>query len=184
MTEISQPAQRSGLAAGIIAGLVAAIVGAGLYALFIRITEWEMTLATIAIGLLVGVAMMAVRPASPALPALAAIIALLGAAAGTIAGYVAVTVKVVEAAGRSVTYGQAFQFVTDNISEVVQIRTILYWAVGAVVAFTFVSRRVRAARPQLPVTDPSAAPTPPGSLFQPQPQSQPQPMPQQDHTNP
>jgi len=167
MTEISRPAPRGGVAAGTIAGFVAALVGAGLYALFIEITEWEMPLATIIIGLLVGGATALVRPRSRALPAIAALEAVLGGALGTLAGYVIITYKLFDGMGKSITYGKAISLINDHLGNVIGIRTILYWAVGAVVAFGFVGARVRAAHKPAHAAEPAPPADPPGSLFQP-----------------
>ncbi|MBO3748629.1 hypothetical protein J5X84_21340 [Streptosporangiaceae bacterium NEAU-GS5] len=168
MSEISQPARKSGLVAGSLAGFVAAIVGAALYALFIKVTQWQMPLATIIIGLLVAGAIMAVRPTSRLLPISAALLAIVGGALGTIGGYVLVTVQAVQAIGRSVSYGEAFGLVNDHLDQVVTVRAMLYWAAGAVVAFGSVSWRIRGNRSQAAASAPLAEdPLPPGSLFQP-----------------
>ncbi|GII32029.1 hypothetical protein [Planotetraspora mira] len=139
------PAQKSGLVPGIVAGLVAAVLGAGLYAVIIDVTAREFSYGTIGIAILVGFAMMAVKPAHPALPAIAAVIALAGGVIGTFAGDVALAVKMATEVGLTLSYGQAFTLVWDNIGELVDIITVLIWAVGASAGFSFVNARVKSA---------------------------------------
>jgi hypothetical protein len=150
------PAQKSGLVPGLVVGLVAAVIGAGLYAVIINVTQREFSLATIAIGVLVGFAMMAVKPAHPALPAIAGVIALAGGIIGTFAGDVALAVKVAGEEGITLSYGDALTLIINNIGEFVDILTVLFWAIGAYAGFSFVNTRVKAALHSAgPATEPA-----------------------------
>ncbi|MEZ0071207.1 hypothetical protein [Planotetraspora sp. GP83] len=160
----SPEARRSGLVPGILAGLAAALVGAGLYAVIIDLTEWELGIATIGIGVLVGLAIMAVKPTSPVLPALAAVISLAGAALGTIAGDVALIVKIAGDQGLQMSYGDAFGFVRNGLGEFIDIKTVLIWAVGAAAAFSFVNKRVKASAESASLPQEAGAPQPVADL--------------------
>jgi hypothetical protein len=162
MYENSPAQQKNGLVPGIVAGFVAAVVGAALYALFVDLSGYEFGAATIGIGALVGLAMMAVKPTSPVLPVIAAIFSFAGAALGIVVEDVVVLVRTAESLGTPIGYGEAFTIVTDHFSELVDIKSILIWAIGAAFGFTFVNRRVMAAQrsattaPSAPVTIPEA----------------------------
>ncbi|MFC4061959.1 hypothetical protein ACFOWE_26965 [Planomonospora corallina] len=143
------PRPRSGLVPGIAAGLVTAVVGAAAYGAVIGITEYEIGIAAIGVGVLVGLAMMAVRPTSPVLPALAALFSFAGAALGTFTGAVILEVKL----GAASSYGEAVTKMTDSFPEYLREdpKTLLFWAIAAAAGFSFVNKRVKAAREALAV---------------------------------
>ncbi|WP_068924172.1 hypothetical protein [Planobispora rosea] len=142
------PQPRSGLVPGIVVGLLAAVLGAAAYGAFITVTELELGLVAVGVGVLVGLAMMAVKPTSPVLPALAALFSLAGAALGTFLGGVGLVVK---AAGDTVSYGQAVSLVAEVFPEAIQEdpKTLLFWVIAAAAGFAFVNKRVKAAREAL-----------------------------------
>ena len=143
MNEIS-PAPKSGLVPGIVVGLVAAIVGAAIYAVIMDVTGYEFSLATIGIGVIVGLAIMAVKPTSPVLPLIAGVYSLAGAVAGTVAGDIALLVKTAEEQGGRIGYVDAYTIVIQHFSELIDFKTVLIWAAGTFFGFTFVNRRVDA----------------------------------------
>ncbi|GAA2806659.1 hypothetical protein [Nonomuraea dietziae] len=164
--------QKSGLVPGILMGLAAMLVGAAVYGAVIGITEYELGLAAILIGVLVGLGMMAVKPSSPVLPPLAALFALVGTALGTAVGGTVLAVKYAQAEGSEVSYLDAFSTVTAMMPDLLgeDPKTLLFWAISAFAGYSFVSKRVKAARqaqpePMEPVPAPQHQPE--GSLFTP-----------------
>nr|BFE80370.1 hypothetical protein GCM10020093_029710 [Planobispora longispora] len=118
---------------GIVVGLLAAVLGAAAYGAFITVTELELGLIAIGVGILVGLAMMAVKPTSPVLPALAAVFSLAGAALGTFLGGVG---SVVKATGGTLSYGQAVSLVADIFPTAIEEdpKTLLFWALAGAAA--------------------------------------------------
>lgn len=78
----NDPHLANGLLPGILTGLLATVAGAAGYGALIAFSGYEIGFAAIGVGLLVGLAMIAVRPTSPVLPPLAAFFSLVGAALG------------------------------------------------------------------------------------------------------
>ncbi|MEU4406799.1 hypothetical protein AB0F88_19950 [Streptosporangium sp. NPDC023963] len=139
----NDPHLANGLLPGIIAGLLATVAGAAAYGALIAFSGYEIGFAAIGVGLLVGLAMIAVRPTSPVLPPLAAFLSLAGAALGQIAGAVIVWVRL---SGED--YGSAVVRVLDAFPEALGSDPValLFWVVAAYAGFSFVNRRVKAAR--------------------------------------
>ncbi|MER6178812.1 hypothetical protein [Streptosporangium sp. NPDC001681] len=139
----NDPHLANGLLPGIFTGLGATVVGAAAYGALIGFSGYEIGFAAIGVGLLVGLAMMAVRPTSPVLPPLAALFSLIGAALGQVAGYVIIWVR---ASGDD--YGSALTQVLNTFPEDLRRdpKSLLFWAIAAYAGFGFVSRRVKAAR--------------------------------------
>ncbi|MBG0832854.1 hypothetical protein HS041_34715 [Planomonospora sp. ID67723] len=133
---------------GIVVGLLAAVLGAAAYGAFIFVTEIELGLAAIGVGVLVGLAMMAVKPSSPVLPALAALFSLAGAALGTFIGAVGLLVKF---NGGAPAYGDAVRVVAEVFPDAVteDPKTLLFWVIAGAAGFSFVNKRVKAAREAL-----------------------------------
>lgn len=142
MTE-NDPHLGNGLLPGIITGLLATVAGAAAYGALIAFSGYEIGFAAIGVGLLVGLAMIAVRPTSPVLPPLAAFLSLAGAALGQIAGAVIVWVRL---SGED--YGPAAAQVLDAFPDAIRSdpMSLLFWVVAAYAGFGFVNRRVKAAR--------------------------------------
>ncbi|MEW9528847.1 hypothetical protein [Microbispora sp. NPDC049125] len=154
----NSPSPKDGLVPGIIVGLVVAVLGAGLYAAFIDVTGYELSIATIGIGVLVGLAIMAFKPTSPVLPAIAGIYSFAGAVLGTIAGDVALLVKTAEEQGATLSYGDAFTLLSNHFSEIVDFKSVIIWVVGAAFGFSFVNKRVKAAQQSAAPAQATSAP--------------------------
>ncbi|MCG5215067.1 hypothetical protein [Streptosporangium sp. KLBMP 9127] len=139
--EIAPP--RTGLIPGIVAGLVAALVGAAAYGTLIAVTEAQIGIAAVGVGVVVGLAVTAVKPTSPVLPALAALFALIACALGQIGGLTALYMK----ATNDDDYVRSFTQTVNLFGEIVgeDPMTLLFWAISAFAGFGFVNRRVKAA---------------------------------------
>ncbi|MEU8381034.1 hypothetical protein [Streptosporangium sp. NPDC048865] len=139
----NDPHLANGLLPGILIGLLATVAGAAAYGALIAFSGYEIGFAAVGVGLLVGLAMVAVRPTSPVLPPLAAFFSLAGAALGQIAGAVIVWVRL---SGED--YGAATVRVLDGFPDAVRSAplSLLFWVVAAYAGFGFVNRRVRGAR--------------------------------------
>ncbi|WP_440066010.1 hypothetical protein [Streptosporangium sp. OZ121] len=139
----NDPHLANGLLPGIVAGLLATVAGAAAYGALIAFSGYEIGFAAVGVGLLVGLAMIAVRPTSPVLPPLAAFLSLAGAALGQIAGAVIVWVRL---SGED--YGSAVVRVLDAFPDAIRSApmALLFWVVAAYAGFGFVNRRVKAAR--------------------------------------
>ncbi|MFF3439416.1 hypothetical protein [Streptosporangium sp. NPDC002721] len=139
----NDPHLANGLLPGVLIGLVATVAGAAAYGALIAFSGYEIGFAAVGVGLLVGLAMIAVRPTSPVLPPLAAFLSLAGAALGQIAGAVIVWVGV---SGEG--YGPAVVRVLDAFPDALRNdpMSLLFWAVAAYAGFSFVNRRVKNAR--------------------------------------
>ena len=99
----NDPHSTDRLSPGVIAGLVAMVVGAAAYGAVPRLQRLRTRhTPRVGVGVLVGPAMIAVRPTSRMLPALAAFFSLAGAVLGQITGD---TVRWAQASG--VDYGTA-----------------------------------------------------------------------------
>ncbi|WP_431898190.1 hypothetical protein [Nonomuraea sp. bgisy101] len=160
--------QKSGLVPGILIGLVAMLVGAGVHGAVIGVTEYNLGIVAVLVGMLVGLGMTAVKPSSAVLPSLAALFGLVGAALGTTIGVIALTVKDAPGTG----YVTAARTVVTQFDRVIQADPVvaLFWVISAVAAFAFVNKRVkavRAARAEAVQTPPAAAPQEPVDLFTP-----------------
>jgi hypothetical protein len=139
--------------------LVAAVAGAAIYAVIIDMTKKEFSAGTLGIGLLVGFAVMALKPANRALPIISGVIALLGSIAGTLAGGTAIVAKIAaDDYGRVVTYGQAFDLVRQSPGDFIDVLTVLFWAIGAWAGFNFVNRQVKLAHQSAAPAAPLAGP--------------------------
>ncbi|GAA2373489.1 hypothetical protein [Nonomuraea africana] len=164
--------QKSGLVPGILVGLVAMLVGAAVYGAVVGITEYEIGLVAVLVGVLVGLGMMAVKPSSPVLPPLAALFGLVGAALGTAIGGTVLAVKYAGEEGGKLGYLDAFTSVTGLMPDLIgeDPKTLLFWAISAFAGFSFVNKRVKAAREAevVPMAPPSAPEQQPeGNLFTP-----------------
>jgi hypothetical protein len=147
----TDPRPRSGLVPGTAIGLVAAILGAAAYGAVIGVTERELGIAAVGVGVLVGLAMTAVRPTSQVLPPLAALFSLVGAALGTFAGSVVLLVKFAQQNGAEPTYGEAVRKMAEVFPDAIREdpMTLLFWVIAAAAAFSFVSKRVKTVRESL-----------------------------------
>ncbi|MDF5753691.1 hypothetical protein [Spongiactinospora sp. TRM90649] len=136
---------RSGLAPGIAVGLLATVVGAAAYAALVWATGYEIGIAAIGIGVIVGLAIMAVKPSSGVLPVLAGLFALIGCALGQVGGLTALAVS--QAAERSVTLGyvETATSVAENFGAYIgeDPKILLFWALSAAAGYSFVSKRTK-----------------------------------------
>jgi hypothetical protein len=139
----NDPHLANGLLPGILTGLLATVAGAAGYGALIAFSGYEIGFAAIGVGLLVGLAMIAVRPTSPVLPPLAAFFSLAGAALGQIAGAVVVWTRL---SGED--YGSAIVRVLNAFPDALRNdpMSLLFWVVAAYAGFSFVNRRVKTAR--------------------------------------
>ncbi|MFE3453636.1 hypothetical protein ACFXJ8_32380 [Nonomuraea sp. NPDC059194] len=160
--------QKSGLVPGVLIGLVAMLVGAGVHGAVIGVTEYNLGVVAVLVGVLVGVGVTAVKPSSAVLPWLAALFGLVGAALGTTAGVVALTVKLAPA---GTDYLTAVRTVLAQFDTVIQQDpvVVLFWVISAVAAFMFVNKRIKAVRAAraAAVPEPAAPPQEPINLFTP-----------------
>ncbi|MFI6603100.1 hypothetical protein ACIBHX_43245 [Nonomuraea sp. NPDC050536] len=140
--------QKSGLVPGILVGILAMLVGAGLFGAFIGITERERGIVSIGVGVLVGLGIMAVKPTSPVLPPLAAVMGLVGAALGQMLG-LAILLTKLGIDGTPVGFGDALSAVAGSFSDVIGENPLMlvFWAISAAAAFSFVNKRVKEATP-------------------------------------
>ncbi|GGL43669.1 hypothetical protein [Planomonospora parontospora] len=136
----------SGLVLGSVAGLVAALVGAAAYGAVIGVTDYEIGIAAIGVGVLVGLAMMAVRPTSPVLPALAAVFSFAGAGLGVFIGDAWADFVNPGGSPLSELLPKAQEFPDLVAQDPV---TLLFWAIAGAAGFSFVNSRVKAARESL-----------------------------------
>ncbi|NUT08854.1 MAG: hypothetical protein HOQ38_00140 [Nonomuraea sp.] len=152
--------QKSGLVPGIVVGLVAMLIGAAIYGAIIGITKYEIGIATVGVGVLVGLGIMAVKPTSPVLPPLAAVFGLAGAALGQLVGTTILLVQLAQEAGETIGYGTAAATVFPEFGSIISEdpKSLLFWAIGAAAAYSFVNKRVKAA--DTPATPAPADPTP------------------------
>jgi hypothetical protein len=151
----NDPHLTNGLLPGVLAGLGALIVGAAAYGALIGFSGYEIGYAAVGVGILVGLAMMAVKPTSPVLPPLAAFFSLVGAVLGQFAGE---TVYLTQRSG--LDYGAATGEMLQTFPEQLQAQpiSILFWVIAAYAGFSFVNKRVKSARealaaPSLPQRD-------------------------------
>jgi hypothetical protein len=142
----NDPHSTNRLLPGVLSGLVAMVVGAAAYGAFLGFSGYGLGYATVGVGVLVGLAMIAVRPTSRVLPPLAAFFSLAGAVLGQIAGD---TIRWAQASGAD--YGTALGEVLGPFPQ--QLREqpvwILFWVIAAYVGFGFVNSRVKSARKAL-----------------------------------
>ena len=137
------PKQRSGLVPGAVAGLLAMLAGAAAYGAVIGITKYEIGLATVGVGALVGLAITAVKPTSPLLPPLAAVLGLAGAALGQVAGAALLLLELARQEGMAITYATAAAEIVHGFDALIgeDPESLLFWAVAAATAFVVVNRR-------------------------------------------
>lgn len=168
------PQEKTGLVPGVLAGLAAMLIGAAAYGAVIGITAYEIGFAAIGVGLLVGLGMMAVKPTSPVLPPLAALFGLVGSALGQVIGTTILLVKYAQEQGTERGYFDALVAVAGSFDEIVgeDPKSLLFWAIGAFAGYSFVDKRVKAARrlqppPPAPFFPQEGQQRPEGNLFAP-----------------
>ncbi|MBG0816979.1 hypothetical protein [Planomonospora sp. ID82291] len=134
---------RSGLVPGAAAGLAAALVGAAAYGAVIGITHYRIGIVAVGVGLLVGLAMTAVRPTSPVLPVLAALLSFAGAGLGAFVGYAWADLVNPGGSPLSELLPMAREF-PDLVAQ--DPMTLLFWVIAGAAGFGFVNNRVKTAR--------------------------------------
>ncbi len=135
---------RGGNGKAIVFGILAMILGAGVWALVTVVIEHEFSLVAFGVGALVGLAMYAARPTSMGVAAVAALLAVAGCALGE---FLAVPAYVAHKDGLSFSKLLSLEvhhpkIFFDSLSG----KTYLFWAMGALTAFSMVFRRIKAAR--------------------------------------
>src|SRR3954452_6971644 len=135
---------RGGNGKAIVIGILAMILGAGLWAAVTVVTEHEFSLVAIGVGALVGLAMFSARPTNAGIAAVAALLTVIGCALGE---FLAIPAYVARKDG--IGFGRLIdlellhpKLYFDSLDG----KTYLFWAIGAVSAFSMVFRRIKAAR--------------------------------------
>jgi hypothetical protein len=179
---------RGGNGKAIVIGILAMILGAGLWAVVTVVTEREFSLVAIGVGALVGLAMYSARPTSTGIAAVAALLAVIGCAFGE---FLAIPAYVAHKDG--IAFSKLINLELNHPKlyfDSLDGKTYLFWAIGAVAAFSMVFRRIQAARTSYGVPAPQPQPYPAPTQFGAAPQPQPQPgqqpygQPQQYGQNP
>ena len=135
---------RGGNGKAIIIGFLAMILGAGLWALVTVVTEHEFSLVAIGVGALIGLAMFSARPTSTGIAAVAALLTVIGCALGE---FLAVPAYIAHKDGISFTKLVNLELNHPRLYfDALDGKTYLFWAIGAVAAFSMVLRRIQAAR--------------------------------------
>src|SRR4051794_11421273 len=150
---------RGGNGKAIVIGILAMILGAGLWAVVTVVTQHEFSLVAIGVGALVGLAMFSARPTSTGIAAVAALLTVIGCALGevlAIPAYVAHKdgIGFAKLINLELPHPKLYFVPRDG-------KTYLFWAIGAVAAFSMVFRRIQAAPPSYGVPAPQPYPAPP-----------------------
>lgn len=185
---------RGGNGKAIVIGILAMILGAGLWAVITVVTEREFSLVAIGVGALVGLAMFSARPTNTGIAAVAALLTVIGCALGE---FLAIPAYVARKDGLAFSKLINLELHHPKLYfDSLDGKTYLFWAIGAVAAFSMVFRRIQAARASsdVPAPQPYAAPQqfggapqhgqPQQQYGQQQPYGQGQPQPQQYGQNP
>jgi hypothetical protein len=177
---------RGGNGKAIVIGILAMILGAGLWAAVTVVTEHEFSLVAIGVGALVGLAMFSARPTSTGVAAVAALLTVIGCALGE---FLAIPAYVARKDGIGFTKLINLELHHPKLYfHSLDAKTYLFWAIGAVAAFSMVFRRIKAARTSygVPAPQPYAAPQQFGAAPQPRQPQQPygQAQPRQYGQNP
>jgi hypothetical protein len=149
---------RGGNGKAIVIGILAMILGAGLWAAVTVVTEHEFSLVAIGVGALVGLAMFSARPTNAGIAAVAALLTVIGCALGE---FLAVPAYVARKGG--IGFGRLIDLELHHPKlyfDSLDGKTYLFWAIGAVAAFSMVLRRIKAARTSygVPAPQPYAPP--------------------------
>jgi hypothetical protein len=135
---------RGGNGKAIALGVLAMIIGAGLWAVVTVVTEREFSLVAIGIGALVGLTMFSAKPTSTGIAAVAALLTVIGCALGE---FLAIPAYVSHKEG--IGFGKLINLELKEprlYFDSLDGKTYLFWAIGAVAAFSMVFRRIQAAR--------------------------------------
>ncbi|GLY81753.1 hypothetical protein Airi01_100200 [Actinoallomurus iriomotensis] len=168
----------------IVLGFLAMILGAALWAVITVVTAHEFSLVAIGVGALVGLTVFAARPSSTGIAVVAALFTVVGCALGE---FLAIPAYVAHKAGASFSKVLSLEVHQPKLYfDSLDGKTYLFWAIGAVAAFSMVFRRIQAARASAPAPAPYGAapqqpyaPQQPSAPAYPNPQQQYGPGPQQ-----
>jgi hypothetical protein len=143
MNEVSaQPSGGNGKA--VVLGILAMFLGAGIWAAITVVTEREFSLVAIGVGALVGLTMFAAKPSSAGIAVVAALLTVVGCALGEFLALPAYVAR-----KEHVGFGRLLDYEARHLGgffRALDGKTYLFWAIGAVVAFSMVLRRILAAR--------------------------------------
>lgn len=157
----AQPSGGNGKAVAI--GILAMIIGAAVWAVITVVTEHEFSLVAIGVGALIGLMMYAARPTSTGIAVVAALLTVVGCALGEFLALAAYVSR-----KEHVDFGRVLNAEFEHFDVFVKSldgKTYLFWAIGAIAAFSMVFRRIQAARAMA-----GPAFTPPPQAYGPPPQ--------------
>lgn len=139
----------------IVLGFLAMILGAALWAVITVVTAHEFSLVAIGVGALVGLTMFAARPSSTGIALVAALFTVIGCALGEFLAIPAYVSHKDHIAFSKLINVEAHRpkLYFDSLDG----KTYLFWAIGAVAAFSMVLRRIQAARAMAAAPAPYAA---------------------------
>lgn len=139
----------------VVIGIGAMLLGAIIWAVITALTKHEFSLVAVGVGALIGLSMFTARPTSVGIALLAALLTVIGCALGEFLAGAAVGSQ-----ESSVSFTQFLKLEFQHIGPFLRAmggRTYLFWAIGAVAAFSMTFRRIQAARM---MAGPPAAPAP------------------------
>jgi hypothetical protein len=143
MNEASvQPSGGNGKA--IVLGILAMILGAAIWAAITVVTEHEFSLVAIGVGALVGLTMYAAKPSSSGIAVVAALLTVIGCALGEFLALPAYVAR-----KEHVGFTKLLNYEASHLGgffRALDGKTYVFWAIGAVAAFSMVFRRIQAAR--------------------------------------
>lgn len=128
----------------VVLGVLAMLAGAALWAVITVVTSHEFSLVAIGVGALVGLTMFAARPTSAGIAVVAALLTVVGCALGE---FLAIPAYVARNGRGSFSRVLGMEVHHPNLYfDALGAKTYLFWAIGAVAAFSMTFRRIRAAR--------------------------------------
>ncbi|GAA4519724.1 hypothetical protein GCM10023191_095620 [Actinoallomurus oryzae] len=139
----------------IVLGFLAMILGAALWAVITVVTAHEFSLVAIGVGALVGLTMFAARPSSTGIALVAALFTIIGCALGE---FLAIPAYVAHESHHGFSEVLSVEVHHPKVYfDSLDGKTYLFWAIGAVAAFSMTFRRIQAARAMAAAPAPYAA---------------------------
>ncbi|CAL9478019.1 hypothetical protein SUDANB105_02956 [Streptomyces sp. enrichment culture] len=129
------PARGGNIALGVVTAVVVALVTAGVYGAIVGATEYEIGYAAIGVGFLVGFASGKVGGSHPVLPVISAVLSLGAVYLGQLIG-VAMLAADITGISAVEMFTENFSLLTDAWKETADAMTFLFFAIGAVAAFS------------------------------------------------
>ncbi|MGW0189187.1 hypothetical protein ACWDV7_25965 [Streptomyces sp. NPDC003362] len=129
------PARGGNIALGVVTAVVVALVTAGVYGAIVGATEYEIGYAAIGVGFLVGFASGKVGGSHPVLPVISAVLSLGAVYLGQLIG-VAMLAADITGISAVEMFTDNFSLLTDAWKETADAMTFLFFAIGAVAAFS------------------------------------------------